>query len=331
MSPSDLAQALEGLPKIVDKNLIVGMETLDDAGVYRLTEDIALVQTVDIFTPIVDDPYIYGSIVAANSMSDVYAMGGKPLLAMNIMGFPIGKLDISIMTEILKGGTEKLKEAGVVLVGGHTIDDQELKYGLSVTGVISPDKVITNANAKSGDLLILTKPIGTGVIGLAIKAEMLSHNDVIVQNACKLMQSLNKTASELMQDVVVNACTDITGFGLLGHSSEMAKGSGVAISISAEKVPILDGVLELAKPDVVPGRSHANKNFLEGSVIFKDEIPVELAELLFDSQTSGGLLISVEKSKAKLLLGKLHNAGIAEASIIGEVMESPTGKIIVTK
>jgi selenide,water dikinase len=319
------------LPKIVDENLIVGMDTLDDAGVYRLTNEIALVQTVDIFTPIVDDPYIYGSIVATNSISDVYAMGGKPLLAMNILGFPIKTLDVSILTEILKGGTEKIKEAGVILVGGHTIDDPELKYGLSVTGIISPDKVITNANAKTGDLLILTKPLGTGIIGAALKAEMLTQDDEIVKKACKYMQFLNKIASELMQEVGVNSCTDVTGFGLLGHGSEMAKGSNKALSISASKVPIIDGIGELAKPDAVPGRSQVNKEFLKDTVIFSDEIPVEIMEILFDPQTSGGLLISVKRDKAQLLLGKMHSAGIIEANIIGEVLDEPIGKVIVTK
>jgi len=323
-------EVLQALPRIEDENLIVGMETLDDAGVYRLNDEIALVQTVDVFTPIVDDPYIYGSIVAANSMSDVYAMGGKPLLAMNIIGFPIKELDVSIMTEILQGGMEKVKEAGAILVGGHTIDDPELKYGLSVTGIIAPDKVVINANAKEGDRLILTKPLGMGIIGAAIKAGMLSQDDELVQKACEVMQALNRTASELMQEVGVNACTDITGFGLLGHAFEMAKGSKVALSISAAKVPILNGVYELAKPDVVPGRSYVNQKFLTNSVEISTNIPIELSGILFDPQTSGGLLISVEESKANLLLNKLHVAGVKEAAIIGEVLRKPGGKIIVT-
>ena len=324
-------EVLQALPRIEDENLIVGMETVDDAGVYRLNDEIALVQTVDIFTPIVDDPFIYGSIVAANSMSDVYAMGGKPLLAMNVIGFPIRELDASIMTEILKGGMEKVKEAGVILVGGHTIDDPELKYGLSVTGIVSPDKVITNANAKEGDRLILTKPLGMGIIGSSIKAEMLSQDDELVKKACEIMQALNKTASELMQEVGVNACTDITGFGLLGHAFEMAKGSEVAISINAKRVPILDGIYELAEPDVVPGRSYVNKEFLKDSAEFSEDVPVELQEILFDPQTSGGLLISVEASKSDLLLSKLHDADVKEAAIIGEVLRKPSGRIIVTE
>jgi len=329
MSPADLVEVLQALPRIEDENLIVGMETVDDAGVYRLNDEIALVQTVDIFTPIVDEPYIYGSIVAANSMSDVYAMGGKPLLAMNVIGFPIRELDASIMTEILKGGMEKLKEAGVILVGGHTIDDQELKYGLSNTRIVAPDKVVTNANAKTGDRLILTKPLGVGIIGSAIKAEMLSQDDALVKRACEVMQTLNKTASELMQEVGVNACTDITGFGLLGHAFEMAKGSGVALSMSASRVPILDGIYELAEPDVVPGRSYANKEFLTDSVEVSANIPIALLDILFDPQTSGGLLMSVEESKADLLLNKLHAAGVKEAAIIGEVLRKPGGKIVV--
>ncbi len=323
-------EVLQALPRIEDENLIVGMETVDDAGVYRLNDEIALVQTVDIFTPIVDDPFIYGSIVAANSMSDVYAMGGKPLLAMNVIGFPIRELDASIMTEILKGGMEKVKEAGVILVGGHTIDDPELKYGLSITGIVSPDKVITNANAKEGDKLILTKPLGMGIIGSSIKAEILSQDDALVKKACEIMQALNKTASELLQEVGVNACTDITGFGLLGHAFEMAKGSEVAISINAKKVPILEGIYELAKPDVVPGRSYVNKEFLKDSAEFSEDVPVELQEILFDPQTSGGLLISVEASKSDLLLSKLHDADVKEAAIIGEVLRKPSGRIIVT-
>jgi len=331
MSPADLVEVLQALPRIEDENLIVGMETIDDAGVYRLNDEIALVQTIDVFTPIVDEPYIYGSIVAANSMSDVYAMGGKPLLAMNVIGFPIKELDASIMTEILKGGMAKVKEAGVILVGGHTIDDPELKYGLSITGIISPDKVIINANAKAGDKLILTKPLGMGIIGSAIKAEILSRDDELVKEACEVMQALNKTASELMQEVGVNACTDITGFGLLGHAFEMAKGSEVALSISASKVPILNGIYELAEPDAVPGRSYVNQEFLADSVQISANIPVELAGILFDPQTSGGLLISVEDRKADLLLSKLHTAGVKEAAIIGEVLPQPMGKIIVTE
>lgn len=330
MSPSDLVEVLKDLPRIEDENLIVGMETVDDAGVYRISNRTALVQTVDIFTPIVDDPYIYGSIVAANSMSDVYAMGGKPLLAMNIIGFPIKDLDTSIMTEILKGGMAKVKEAGVVLVGGHTIDDPELKYGLSVTGFVSPDNVITNANAKVGDKLILTKPLGMGIIGSAIKAEILSQEDELVKQACEVMQTLNKEASEIMQEVGVNACTDITGFGLLGHAHEMAKGSEVGISISASKVPILDGIYELAAPDAVPGRSFVNQAFLTESVDIDNSVSEELSGILFDPQTSGGLLISVEPTKAELLLGRLHGADIAQASIIGEVLPEPVGKILVS-
>jgi selenide,water dikinase len=329
MSPADLVEVLQALPRIEDENLIVGIETVDDAGVYQLNDEIALVQTVDVFTPIVDDPYIYGSIVAANSMSDVYAMGGKPLLAMNIIGFPIKELDASIMTEILKGGMEKVKEAGAILVGGHTIDDPELKYGLSVTGIVSPDKVVINANAKEGDRLILTKPLGMGIIGAAIKAGMLSQDDELVQKACEVMQALNGTASELMQEVGVNACTDITGFGLLGHAFEMAKGSKVVLSISAAKVPILDGVYELAKPDVVPGRSYVNQEFLTDSVKISANVPIELSGILFDPQTSGGLLISVGENKADLLLSKLHAAGVKAAAIIGEVLRKPGGKIIV--
>ena len=331
MSPSDLIQILQALPRVEDENLIVGMETVDDAGVYRLNDEMALVQTVDIFTPIVDDPYIYGSIVAANSMSDVYAMGGRPLLAMNIIGFPIKDLDAFIMTEILKGGMAKVKEAGVVLVGGHTIDDPELKYGLSITGVIPPDKVITNANAKAGDKLILTKPLGMGILGSAIKAEMLSQDDEIVEKACEVMQTLNRIASELMQEVGVNACTDITGFGLLGHAFEMAKGSEAAISISAPKVPILDGIYELAAPDAVPGRSFVNQAFLTESVEIDADVPEDLSGIFFDPQTSGGLLISVEESKAELLLGKLHDAGVQEAAVIGEVLPQPGGKVVVVR
>ena len=329
MSPSDLIKVLRDLPRIEDENLIVGMDTVDDAGVYRLNDDMALVQTVDIFTPIVDDPYTYGSIVAANSMSDVYAMGGKPLLAMNIIGFPIKDLDASIMTEILKGGMAKVKEAGVVLVGGHTIDDPELKYGLSITGIVSPDKVIINANAKAGDKLILTKPLGMGIVGSAIKAEILSQDDELVKKACDTMQTLNKIASELMQEAGVNSCTDITGFGLLGHASEMANGSGVTLSISASKVPILDGISELAAPDAVPGRSFVNQAFLTESVQIDEDVPEELSGILFDPQTSGGLLISVAESKAKPLLGKLHDAGVEAAAIIGEVLPQPSGKIMV--
>jgi len=327
MGPGDLSKALSGLPRLADPRLIRGLDTPDDAGVYQLTGKLAIIQTVDFLTPIVDNPYDFGQIAAANSLSDVYAMGGKPLTAMNIVCFPTGLLDISVLNEILKGGADKIMEAGALLVGGHTVDDKELKYGLSVTGIVHPDKMITNSGASPGDKLILTKPLGSGILGTAVKAGLVNKKTIKVLTGC--LATLNNTAAELMQEVGVNGCTDITGFGFIGHTVEMAENSQAGITIFSGSIPLLPGAEEFARKGVLPGGSHRNREFYSRLVTFADRVPPHMQDILFDAQTSGGLLISVAEEKAEKLLRKLHRAGVKEAVIVGEVTREPAGKLII--
>jgi len=303
------------------------MESLDDAGVYRLTDDRALIQTIDFFTPIVDDPYTFGQIAAANALSDVYAMGGKPLTAMNIVCFPTKSLDISVLREILRGGADKMCEAKVVLVGGHSVEDAELKYGLSVTGTVHPKRLVTNAGAKVGDKLILTKPLGTGIISTAMKAGVAGKETIAKVSEC--MAALNDKASELMQEVGVHACTDITGFGLIGHSWQMADNSGVGIEFNSASVPFLSEAAEFAQNGFCPGGLHRNREFYSKSVKFAGRVPEYVQDILFDPQTSGGLLISLAPEAAQLLLGKLLKAKVKSAAIVGEVVGGPAGEILV--
>lgn len=303
------------------------MERAEDAGVYKLTDDMAIVQTLDFFTPIVDDPYAFGQIAAANALSDVYAMGGKPLTAMNIVCFPQKTMAISILKDILVGGLDKMHEAGVILIGGHSVEDDELKYGLSVMGTIHPARVVLNTGARAGDRLILTKPLGTGIISTAIKGALVGEE--AVAKITKSMSTLNQKASELMQATGVNACTDITGFGLLGHAAEMIEGSGVGMIIDSAAVPFFPEAKELAEMGMIPGGLHRNREFRTDMVEMAQGIPRYLADILFDPQTSGGLLISVPKRKATELLDRMHQAGISEAAIIGEVVAKPKGRIIV--
>jgi selenide,water dikinase len=315
------------LPLIRDENVIRGMESLDDAGVYKLSDDMAIIQTVDFFTPIVDDPYDFGQIAVANALSDVYAMGGKPLTAMNMVCFPTKKLDISILKDILKGGIDKMKEAKVTLVGGHSIDDAELKYGLSVTGTVHPERLVTNSGAKAGDKLILTKPLGTGIVSTALKAGKVSKE--IIAKMTKYMATLNKKASELMQEVGVHACTDITGFGFLGHVCQVAWNSRVGIKVNSSSVPVFTEVEEFARARLCPGGLHRNREFYGKMVEFSKQIPDYIQDILFDPQTSGGLLIVLAPATAELLVKKLHKAGVQDAVIVGEVISKPKEKIFV--
>ena len=303
------------------------MERAEDAGVYKLTDELAIIQTVDFFTPIVDDPYVFGQIAVANALSDVYAMGGKPLTAMNIVCFPEKTMDISVLSEILTGGVDKMREAGVVLVGGHSIEDQELKYGLSVTGTIHPSKVVLNSGARAGDKLILTKPLGTGIISTALKGAMA--DEATVAKAVKSMTTLNRKASELMQEAGVHACTDVTGFGFLGHAAEMIEGTNVSMVIQSATVPFFPEAKELAEMGMVSGGLHRNREFRRNMVEIDQGVPDYLADILFDPQTSGGLLISVPATEAPVLLERMHKEGISEAAIIGEVITEPEGKIFV--
>jgi selenide,water dikinase len=303
------------------------MDRVEDAGVYKINEELAIIQTLDFFTPVVDDPFTFGQIAAANSLSDVYAMGGKPITAMNIVCFPVNSMDISVLQTVLRGGIEKMREAGVVLVGGHSVDDQELKYGLSVTGTIHPNKVLTKEGSKIGNQLILTKPLGTGIINTAVKAEKASSK--AAETVIKSMSTLNRLASEIMLDVGVDACTDVTGFGLLGHASEMVENTEQGLLIYADKVPVFPETLDLAEKGLVPGGLYRNRDFRKDFVHISSQVSQFMSEILFDPQTSGGLLISVKAEKAGLLLRRLREAGVNDAAIIGEVISQPMGKIIV--
>jgi selenide, water dikinase len=289
-----------------------------------LTDEIALVQTLDYFTPIVDDPYMFGQIAAANALSDVYAMGGKPITAMNIVGFPINKLDKQILANILKGAAAKVNEAGATLVGGHSIDDQEPKFGLSVTGIVHPEKIRTNIGAKPGDKLILTKPIGIGILTTAIKRDLLDEEHT--RNIMHIMATLNKNAAEIMDDFTIHACTDITGFGLLGHTREMAVGSHVGVNIYFNQVPILPKTRELAVQGVIPGGSKKNHQWLKEHVIYSNDLDEIDQLILCDAITSGGLLVSVPEAEAEKLYNTLIENQIS-AAIIGEVTEEHPGKL----
>lgn len=311
-------------PTVPNPNLLVGLDTSDDAGVYQLTEDIALVQTVDFFTPIVDDPYMFGQIAAANALSDIYAMGGKPLTVLNIVGFPIKKLNPSILTEILHGAADKVAEAGATLVGGHSIDDQEPKFGLACTGIIHPQQIRANVGARPGDRLILTKPIGVGIQTTAIKRDMMQPEEI--ERVTQVMATLNKTAADIMQEFDVHACTDITGFGLLGHASEMAKGSQVGFVIHMKQVPILPRTRELAEQGAVPGGTKANHKWLSDCVDYGQGIDEIDQLILCDAITSGGLLIAVSEADAPRLLEKLISHNV-EAEEIGYVTKSNAGQL----
>jgi len=308
-----------------DANVIVGLDRADDAGVYRVSDDLALIQTVDFFTPIVDDPYWFGQIAAVNALSDVYAMGGVPKTAMNLVAFPVKDMDISILRRIIQGGVDKLTEAGVVLVGGHSIEDKELKYGLSVTGFVHPQRVLTKKNLQAGDRLVLTKPLGTGIVNTAIRAGMAPAG--LVEKVTALMAALNRTAAEVMSAFDVHACTDVTGFGLLGHLAEMVSGSGMGVRIFAGQVPVIPEALEFAAMGLIPAGAYKNKEFREAMVDVEPEVDRSRQDLLFDPQTSGGLLIGVSGAQTADLLKALRQAGVAESAEIGEVVAGPEEKI----
>jgi selenide, water dikinase len=310
-----------------DENVIIGLDRADDAGVYRVNDDLALIQTVDFFTPIVDDPYWFGQIAAANALSDVYAMGGTPKTAMNLVGFPLEQMDISILREIIQGGLDKIKEAGVVLVGGHSVDDPELKYGLSVTGFIHPDRVLTKQNLKAGDKLILTKPLGTGIVNTAIKGGLASQK--IIERVTRMMARLNRKPAEIMSRYEVHACTDITGFGLLGHLAEMVIGSGYSIRLLGDEIPMIPEAREYGQMGFVPAGAYRNREFREGMMEFGPSVDRLTQDILFDPQTSGGLLICVSREVSESLVRELKSDGVPEAVIIGEVMSKPEEKIFV--
>jgi selenide,water dikinase len=325
MGPGDLARALAGLKFRSDPNIIAGMERAEDAGVYKISDGLAIVQTVDFFTPVVDDAYDFGRIAVANALSDVYAMGGRPLTALNIVCFPSGAMDISILRDVLRGGLDMMHEAGVALLGGHTVDDPELKYGLAVTGTVHPEKVVHNSTARPGDRLVLTKPLGTGIISTALKRGAASPEAVAA--IVKSMTTLNKAASEAMLAVGVSACKDITGFGLLGHAAEMVSGTDVGMVFEAAAVPVFAAAIEYAEKGMIPGGLDRNREYRQSMVDIGKGVPRYLQDILYDPQTSGGLLIAVPEKKAQRLLDSLHEAGVKDAAIVGEVAEKHRGRI----
>jgi len=303
------------------------LQKADDAGVYRISKDLALIQTVDFFTPIVDDPYWFGRIAAANALSDVYAMGGVPKTAMNLVGFPRKQMGLEILRQILQGGLDAMREAEVVLIGGHSVEDPELKYGLSVTGFIHPDRVLTKKSLRAGDRLILTKALGTGIINTAMKRADVAPD--LVNRVTMQMAQLNRRAAEIMDGFQVHACTDITGFGLLGHLVEMVLDSGHGLRLTSADIPVLPGTADFARLGIIPGGAHRNRDFRAKWVDFDASVELCMQDIMFDPQTSGGLLICVAAAEADLLLAELRKGGSPDSALIGEVLPGPPERITV--
>ncbi|MBN1345316.1 MAG: selenide, water dikinase SelD [Phycisphaerae bacterium] len=320
-----LRSVLQGLPEITDPNVLVGMPAADDAGVYRLDDEHALVQTVDVFTPSVDDPYTFGQIAAANSVSDVYAMGGRPISALSIVGFPIREAPDAVLHEILRGGIDKMAQAGVAVIGGHSINDKESKAGFAVTGLIHPARIVSNAGARPGDVLVLTKPIGTGIIAFAAQIGRAPADAVDAIAAS--MASLNKPACELMLEFDAHACTDVTGFGLMGHLTAMASASGVDIDVIWDDIPLFDGVIECVVQEILPGAIERNRESVAGRVALADGVPPVALDVCCDAQTSGGLLIAVAQDRAEAFLTALHERGVPKAAALGKVVSSGEGRV----
>jgi len=305
----------------------VGLKGADDAGVYRVSDELAIIQTVDFFTPIVDDPFAFGQIAAANALSDIYAMGGVPKTALNLVAFPSGQMDITVLNAVLAGGLEIMQRAGVALIGGHSIQDKEMKYGLSVTGFIHPDRIVQKTGRHVGDQLILTKSIGTGIINTAIKGGIASTETI--QMVTQLMTALNQDAARVMSRHPVSACTDITGFGLLGHLAEMLTGTNVGIRLESETVPLIPGTTDFAKQGFIPGGAFNNKAFRSTQIIPEAHVDPLLVDIFFDPQTSGGLLMGIQKKDAGKLLNELQQNSVNSATIIGEVISEPAGKLVI--
>jgi selenide,water dikinase len=312
---------LRHLPPVVDPRVLVGAATADDAAVYRLADDLALVATLDFITPVVEDPEAFGAVAAANAISDVFAMGARPILALNVVGFPRDKLPLSYLELILRGGAAKAGEAGVPVVGGHSVDDPEIKYGMVVLGTVHPDRVVTNAGARAGDLLVLTKPLGIGIITTAIKAQ--KADDDAIMSALEVMTTLNRAAADVMIDVGVHAATDVTGFGLLGHLAEMVRASRLSAHVQASSIPILPAARFLAEQGTIPGGTRRNLEAVTDTVEWSPEVDELARILLCDAQTSGGLLIAVPPERADALLAGLGAAETLAGSVIGELSEGP--------
>ena len=328
MGPGDLQEILKGLDLGTSRRLVVGRNTLDDAAVYRLSGEEALVSTVDFFTPVVDNPRSYGRIAVSNALSDVYAMGGKPVLALNILCFSEETIPKRVIRDILKGGAEKAREAGVVIGGGHSIEDKELKYGLCVTGTVKPDRVVRNSGARVGDVVILTKPLGIGLMTTGLKFGILKKP--AVREVTRVMEELNGVPSKIMMRLGVHSCTDITGFGFLGHTSELAEASKVDIEIDFAKLPIMPEAYEMYKAEAIAGGLWTNKTFVSPKVVTENLSEAE-TNVLYDPQTSGGLLITLDGKKAGKMLDQLHRAGVKQARAVGKVFAKGRGRIIVRK
>ena len=323
IGPDTLSRVLGRLPKFSDPDLIVGFETSDDAAVYKITDDVAVIQTLDFFTPVVDDPYTFGQVAATNALSDVYAMGGEPKIALNIVEFP-GELDPDILGEILRGGADKVREAGAVLVGGHSIQDDVPKYGLSVTGLVHPDRVYKNFGCRKGDVLILTKQLGSGIINTAVKAQMASPE--AEQEVIRVMTTLNKKAKETAADFTVHACTDVTGFGLLGHCAEMADASKAVIELGAGGIAFMQNAKEYAGMGLIPGGAYRNQEHVSG-LLDAGDVEEVYVDLLSDPQTSGGLLFAVPEDEAEHMLQAFEQADLGtKVSVVGRVLESGVDK-----
>jgi len=329
ISQEDLKKALSGLPRTFDPRVLVSSDTCDDAGVFKLDARTALVQSVDVFTPVVDDPYVFGQIAAANSVSDIYAMGGRPLTALSIIAFPIERLSPRIMNKMLQGGIDKLREAGVAVLGGHSIKDKEIKFGFAVTGVVHPGRITVNSKARPGDLLILTKPIGTGTLSFARQIGRAPAKGLA--DSERSMTELNRAAAEAMTAAGVTTATDITGFGLAGHLSEIAVQSGVEVEVYGEAIPVFDGVMDLIRDGVVSGAVERNRDYASTYVKTQKGAGEDFETLLYDPQTSGGLLIAVRKSKAPALLAALKKRGVDRATVIGRVTRKGPGKILLRR
>jgi selenide, water dikinase len=319
ISPKQLEEVLKLLPLPNDPNILVDIDTHDDAGVYRVNDELALVLTTDFFPPVCSDPYEFGQIAAANSISDVYAMGGTPVVALNIMMFPAAKLPIQVFAEILRGGSDMASMAGVSIIGGHTIDDFPPKYGLAVVGYIHPEKIITNTGAKPGESLILTKPVGTGIILAGERFKMSSKKDV--DEAKRLMKLLNRSGAEVMKKYNIKGATDITGFGLAGHALKMAKASHVTIMLKMKDVPLIGETYRIINEGCIPGALFRNLEFAERDAEFAPDLDYNLKMIAFDAQTSGGLFFSVPRASENAIIHELKNSGLNSAAVVGEVLE----------
>ncbi|MFP3859399.1 MAG: selenide, water dikinase SelD [Bacteroidales bacterium] len=325
MRPQELEKILAKIPIHNDPNILIDTKNSDDAAVYKISSETAIVQTLDFFTPIVDDAYTFGAIAATNALSDIYAMGAKPIFGLNIVGFPSSRLPAHILEDILRGASDVAEKAGISIIGGHTIEDIEPKYGLAVTGIVHPDKILSNGNAREGDILILTKPIGTGILSTAVKRGLVKENTINELN--KVMTTLNNVAGDIIKKYPVSACTDVTGFGLLGHLSEMVKASDTGAEIYANKVPLIQETQEFAGANTIPGGTYDNMAYLKDTLLWEEDIPEFKKLILCDAQTSGGLLIALPEKYKDTILNQFQHNGIEKAAFIGKFIKKGEQKI----